>query len=154
MTYHQILIYLYRPFVSEDNEATLNARENCTGSAGQICRLLNIYRRYYALRYFNIQAVAITMVAGVVHAHDCCVYSGSKGKLAQDNLLTCIQALGEMGQCFNSSIRGLEVITTLRRVWQNKMFVQKGPKRQRGTFSTVDRPTLGRRRTSSHAVES
>jgi len=136
MLYHQILIFLNRPFVSSDKDLTMGAGQACTNSARDICRMLRLYRRLYTLRYINVQAVATTMIAGVVHVHDCCTYSGTKGKLAQDNLLICIQALGEMGQCFNSSIRGLEVITTLRRAWQIQKFRETGPKRHRSTSSS------------------
>ena len=152
MVYHQTMIFLYRPFVSESNDVALRASQTCSNSAREICRLLDLYRRHYSLRYINVHAVAMTMTAGVVHAYDCCVFSGSRGKVAEQNLLDCIKALGEMAQSFNSAVRGIEVITSLRRMWQTQNFLKTGAKRHRGTFSQVSRPQMDVRKASTQSA--
>jgi hypothetical protein len=58
------------------------------------------------------------MTACIIHAHDRCLYSDERGRSAQEQLLIGIQALGEMGQAFESSTRSLEVILSLKREWQ------------------------------------
>ncbi|OQV03672.1 Fungal Zn2-Cys6 binuclear cluster domain-containing protein [Cladophialophora immunda] len=128
--YHQILIILNRPFVVHESDSEILAGENCTKSAGIICQLLQVFKANYGLRYINVQAVASTVTAGVVHAYDSCIYSGPKGKAAQHNFVVCIQALAEIGQSFRSSIHGLEVITSLRRAWQHQMFKETRAKRR------------------------
>ncbi|KIW94685.1 uncharacterized protein Z519_04662 [Cladophialophora bantiana CBS 173.52] len=135
--YHQILIILNRPFVVHESDSEIFAGEICTKSAGIICQLLQVFKANYGLRYINVQAVASTVTAGVVHAYDSCIYSGPKGKAAQHNFVVCIQALAEIGQSFRSSIHGLEVITSLRRAWQHQMFKETRAKRRWRTSSEL-----------------
>ena len=134
------MIFLYRPFISESNDVALLASQTCSNSAQEICRLLALYDRHYSLSRINMHAVAVTMTAGIVHAYDSCVFSGSRGKIAEQNLLECINALGKMGQSFNSAVRGIEVITSRRRMWRAQNFVQTGTKRHRGPLSQNSRP--------------
>ncbi len=149
MLYHQILIILHRPFVGNEPDSALRAGEICTDSASTICRLLQMFKANYGLRYINVQAVATTVTAGVVHAYDSCIYSGSKGKAAQANFVICIQALAEIGQSFKSSIHGLEIITSLRRAWQHQMFKEVGSKRRWRTPSDLGGAQLHRAQPSS-----
>lgn len=135
MLYQEMRIILFRPFLSCERESHLGAGNACTHAAQEICRILQLYRRYYTLRYINVTAVAVVMAAAEVHIHDCCTFSGQKGKTAENNLVICLQALGEMGQSFNSSIRGLDVITSLRRFWQSNKFRETRSKRHRNPFS-------------------
>ena len=116
--------------MGNEPDSDLRAGEICTNSATIICRLLQVYKVNYGLRYINVQAVATTVTAGVVHAYDSCIYSGAKGKAAQANFVICIQALAEIGQSFKSSIHGLEIITALKRAWQHQMFKELGSKRR------------------------
>ncbi len=152
MLYHQTVIFLYRPFISESDDVALLASQTCSNSAREICRFLGLFRRQYSLRLINMHAVAVTMTAGIVHAYDSCVYSGNRGKIAEQNLLECINALGEMGQSFNSAVRGIEVITSRRRMWRAQNFVQIGMKRHRGTFSQTSRPQLHGRKVSTQCA--
>jgi len=146
------MIFLYRPFISESDDDALQASQICSNSAREICRLLGLYRRHYSLSRINLHAVAVTMTAGIVHAYDCCVFSGSRGKMAEQNLLDCIKALGEMAQSFNSAVRGIEVITSRRRVWQTQNFLQTGAKRHRGPFSQANRSQMSGRKASTQSA--
>jgi hypothetical protein len=77
-----------------------------------------LYRSQYSLRCIQIIAVHVLMTACVIHAHDRFTYSDERGVAAQEQLLIGIQALGEMGQAFESSTRSLEIILSLKREWQ------------------------------------
>jgi hypothetical protein len=154
MLYHQTVIFLHRPFISESDDVAVLASQTCSDSAREICRFLGLYRRHYSLSCINIHAVAVTMTAGIVLAYDSCVYSGNRGKKAEQNLLECINALGEMGQSFNSAVRGIEVITSRRRMWRAQNFVQIGTKRHGGPFTQTRRPQLhGRKASTQRATE-
>jgi hypothetical protein len=146
------MIFLYRPFISESDDIELQASQTCTTSAREICRLLGLYRRHYSLSRINVHAVAVTITAGIVHAYDCCVFSGSRGKMAEQALLDCINALSELGQSFNSAIRGIEVITSRRRIWQTKKFLQTRVKRHRGHSSQAARPQMSGRKPSTQVA--
>jgi hypothetical protein len=128
LQYHEAVILLHRPFVfrgtgrpyaSMCSTTPTNAQEICTEAASEICRLIIMYRRKYSLRRIHIQMVHVVMTAGLIHVYNCCFATGKEAKSAQEHLFTCVQALGEMGQTFNSSSRGLEIMTSLRHEWQN-----------------------------------
>lgn len=77
-----------------------------------------MYQQKYGLRCSHLQTVHCVLTAGLQFA---AMYSnapafGDSGH--QSALVACIQALGEMGQAFHSSIRALEILTTLRRNWR------------------------------------
>jgi hypothetical protein len=141
MQYHAAVVLLHRPFVggvnspNTQNYLPLSASQMCSQSATEISRLLIMFRRRYSWRYVHLQAVHNATIAGVVHAYDACVFPGERGKLAQENLNVCVQALGEMAQSFKSSTRGYEVIAAVRREWHDQKFAHAGNKRSRGSAS-------------------
>lgn len=144
MQYHEALILLNRPFISQVGSSSPTssssisapssphsvAAAQCTASASAITRLLVLYRRQWGLQQINIQAVHVVMTAGIQHAHDCCVLAGSAARSARDGLHICLQALGDMGQTFQSGNRGLQVVSSLSRDWQNLTLAAR--KRGRG----------------------
>jgi len=140
MQYHETVILLHRPFIAEARSlssfpaAGLDASQSCTHSASEISRILLIYRRQWGLKHINLQAVHIVIMAGIIHAHDCCLYSGPQGRSARDMLHICLQALGEMGQTFQSANRGMEVVMALLHDWQSQSFNLKSS--QHGFHST------------------
>lgn len=75
--------------------------------------------------------VHVTMTAALIHIFQLCVIPGPNGdtKEAQQDLLTCIQALGEMGQTYKSASRALDVVTALRQSWQDDGFASDRFKR-------------------------
>ncbi|KIY02794.1 uncharacterized protein Z520_01259 [Fonsecaea multimorphosa CBS 102226] len=138
MQYHLARILLYRPFlcvVVPDNIQTASdylegnmARQVCTESAADICCLLNLYRRQFTLRSPHIQLIPIVTTAGMIQASHSYMPSPRSGtpdtrpwrssrpeRTVQEDVLLCIQALAEIGQTFKASIRGIEIITSLRR---------------------------------------
>jgi len=68
--------------------------------------------------------VHVTMTASLIHVFQLCVSpaGSAESKEAQHYFLTCIQALGEMGQTYKSASRALDVVTSLRQNWQHDAF--------------------------------
>jgi hypothetical protein len=77
--------------------------------------------------------VHVTMTAGLIHIFQLCMFptASRESKDAQSDFLTCIQALGEMGQTYKSASRALDVVTSLRQSWQHDNFVGDRFKRAR-----------------------
>jgi len=140
MQYHEAMILLHRPFIAESrvlhfpSADGLNATQTCTHSASEISRLLLIYRGQWGLQHINFHAVHVVMTAGIIHAYDCCLHSGPQGRSARDMLHLCLQALGDMGQTFQSGNRGMEVVMALLHDWQRKTLSLE--KRQQALHST------------------
>ena len=105
------------------------ARQKCFQAASAICNLLTTYRRHYGLKRAHIQMVHVIMTAALIHTYYCCLFAGKEGKGAQELLLTCMQALGEMGQTYRSASRALEMVTSLRNDWRIEVFMGLGGKR-------------------------
>jgi hypothetical protein len=61
------------------------------------------------------------MTAALIHIFQLCASPSGRGgdQKAQASFLTCVQALGEMGQTFKSASRALDVVTSLRRSWRD-----------------------------------
>lgn len=141
MQYHGIMILLNRPFVGDVasrenmNDMNLDACRVCSRSAAAISELLRMFRRQLSWRYVHLQSVHNTTIAGVIHVYDSITFPGERGKQAQEGLNVCVQALAEMGQSFQSSMRGYEVIAAIRRESQAKRWLQTGAKRARGLVS-------------------
>jgi hypothetical protein len=73
------------------------------------------------------------MAASLIHIFQLCTFpiASQESKDAQLDFLTCIQALGEMGQTYKSASRALEMVTSLRQSWQHDPFVGDRFKRAR-----------------------
>jgi hypothetical protein len=141
MQFYETMIFLHRPFLSSPWLDQSNSRENnksedsgkiCEDSATMICALVSMYRQQWNLRRIHAQAVAIILAAGLIHTHNCCIYSSQKGVDARKQLSICVQALGEMSH-FNLSTRALEILISLRRDWQ--MWISKKPGKRLGRES-------------------
>jgi Fungal specific transcription factor domain len=137
LQYHEAVILLHRPLIastdspapspeSQDqslNMTTLPSFQHCIHSAREICRLLIMFRRRYSLRRPHHHIVHMTMTASLIHVFHLCLSAAgsSENKEAQRCLLTCIHALGEMGQTYKSASRALDVVTSLRQSWQHDL---------------------------------
>ncbi|EHY53079.1 hypothetical protein HRR83_006080 [Exophiala dermatitidis] len=131
MSYHECIILLHRPLMSSKDIRTdmvptpaNSSLQKCVKSAEEICRILVMFRKMYGLRRPHHHMVHVTMTAALIHIFQLCAWSAGteQNKEAQTNLLTCIQALGEMGQTYKSASRALDVVTSLRQSWQNDAF--------------------------------
>lgn len=139
LQYEEAIILLFRPFLSPSDVrmaykspelSPAVAKRNCFQAASNICNILTVYRRHYGLKRAHLQMVHVVMTAALIHTYFCSVFSGQDGKGAQEFLLTCLQALGEMGQTYRSASRALEVITSLRSNWRNESILGTGTKRR------------------------
>ena len=131
--FHECIILLHRPLISPGGAAahltspdqnTPSSLRRCIDSANEICRLLIAFRRQYGLRRPHHQTVHVAMTAALVHVFQLCstTTDSNENREAQENLLTCIQALGEMGQTYKSASRALDVVTSVRQSWQDDVF--------------------------------
>ena len=137
LQYHEAVILLHRPLITSAETPTPSPEphdqppnttispsfQQCNYSAQEICRLLVMFRRRYGLRRPHHHVVHMTMTASLIHVfHLCMSPAGSnENKEAQKCLLTCIHALGEMGQTYKSASRALDVVTSLRQSWQHDL---------------------------------
>jgi hypothetical protein len=126
MQYHEVIILLYRPFLSYracraasiSGDEVLEAKEACSHAASTITKLLQMYQRLYTLRRINITAVHITFTTALVHLFEACNTQYSSSATRHESLQTCCQALSKMGQAYKSASRALEVITCIKCKWQ------------------------------------
>ena len=132
LIYHESIILLHRPLMTpsdplsvpgltSDRESAAFSLARCIESAHKICQILVHYRNRYGLKRLHHQMVHAAMTAALIHAFQLCTTSlgTPENKTAQSSFLTCIQALGEMGQTFKSASRALEVVTSLRQAWRD-----------------------------------
>lgn len=132
LIFHESIILLHRPLMTpsepssppglaSDRESAAFSLGRCIESAHSICSILIYYRNRYGLKRLHHQMVHATMTAALIHAFQLCTtaFGAPENKTAQSSFLTCIQALGEMGQTFNSASRALEVVTSLRQSWRD-----------------------------------
>jgi hypothetical protein len=129
LQYHEIIILLYRPFLGHSDPQASDAssrftpfiaRQSCFQAASDICNILTVYRRYYGLRRVHIQMVHVVMTAALIHSYFDSGFAGKDEPRAQEFLLNCLQALGEMGQTYRTALRALEVVVALRNSWRNE----------------------------------
>jgi hypothetical protein len=103
----------------------------CFDAAQKVCALLSLFRSYYGLRNSHIQTGHVAMTAALIHVFTLRSYGprSVERMKAQESLLTCVQALGEMSQTYKSASRSLEVLTSLRQCWQPGIFATHKRKR-------------------------
>jgi hypothetical protein len=134
LIYHESMILLHRPLITATDsaasppggivagkETAAISSNRCAESADAICNILRLYRDRYGLRRLHHQMVHVAMTAAMIHVYQLCVTSPGtpENQKAQTSFLTCIQALGEMGQTFKSASRALDVVTSLRQSWRD-----------------------------------
>jgi hypothetical protein len=134
LIYHESMILLHRPLITATDsaasppggivageETAAISSNRCVESADAICDILRLYRDRYGLRRLHHQMVHVAMTAAMIHVYQLCVTSSGtpENQKAQTSFLTCIQALGEMGQTFKSASRALDVVTSLRQSWRD-----------------------------------
>jgi hypothetical protein len=136
LAYQECIILLHRPLITPEDLASDTRAASpfgkCVKSAIEICKILVLFRKMYGLRRPHHHMVHVTMTAALIHIFQLCIASENESKdAAQRNFLTCIQALGEMGQTYKSASRALDVVTSLRQSWQDDIFAGDRFKRAR-----------------------
>lgn len=130
LQHEETMILLCRPFLGlseyegENPPGAMSpevSRQRCFAAASSICAFLSAYRRQYGLKRMHFHMVHIISTAALIHVYYTCIIGGPEGKSAQDMLLVCMQALGEMGQTYRSASRALEVISQVRNDWRSRI---------------------------------
>jgi hypothetical protein len=138
MQYHQIVIFVHRPWVSKSyiqpqnprqGPGYLHARRMCVESATAVARLLRLYEKHYTFRRINNQVVAIIFTAALMLIFVTLSSSSqSPGRSRGDDhdtmvahLNVCFRALDELGQSFENAKRTRDFLVSLQRRWQNHM---------------------------------
>lgn len=128
MQFYAISILLHRPFFSRrlnfldysNDPEYKHPRTICITAAQSIVKLLRIYRKQHTLRRTNVHIVHLVFTASLI-----CIYNNySNDKVSGTNgfndLQFCCQALGEIGEAYQNSMRALEVVICLKREWLGK----------------------------------
>ncbi|RDL30011.1 uncharacterized protein BP5553_10638 [Venustampulla echinocandica] len=146
LIFQECIILLHRPLITPaesaaspmsehraEDIATGSSFQKCVKSAHHVCRLLILFRKRYGLRRPHHQIVHVAMTASLIHIFQLCMFpaDSQENKDAQSDIMTCMQALGEMGQTYKSASRALDVVTSLRQSWQHDTFVGDRFKRAR-----------------------
>lgn len=127
MQYHQIIIYIHRPFLSTGSMPSPsslgnqydNPRAICIESAFAISKLIHQYERLYTLRRINIQAVSVVFSASLL-----LLFASLSVRQDDDHadcvahLDLCTHALAEMGECYENATRSLDLLFSIKRSWK------------------------------------
>ena len=160
MQYHTLMILVNRPFFAATTATMPDVafsdlsigRPACTDSARAISKLLQTYRRLYGLRRINIQAVHLIFTASLIHVLNACgAAEPSLRNSAWKDLEACQQALSELGKGFQSAMRALEVVNSIKT--ELLKATRKSAKRSAPNVTSVDdEDTATKRRRSSLAT--
>ncbi|KAL2012266.1 hypothetical protein VTN00DRAFT_4984 [Thermoascus crustaceus] len=140
MQYHQIIIFVHRPWVSKSyiqphnprqGPGYLHARRMCIESAASVAKLLRLYEKHYTFRRINNQVVAIIFTAALMLIFVTISTSSqaAPGRTSGENqnaemvahLNVCFRALDELGQSFENAKRTRDFLVSLQRRWQTRM---------------------------------
>lgn len=102
-----------RNFISE------NSRKIATDAAIRICDCLELYRRYYPWSRANACIVYMIVTAGLMHADSWYFLPTEDAGRFKELHILCVQALGELGKTSRCSMRGLDLLTIIRREWSD-----------------------------------
>jgi len=140
MQYYEVLILLYRPFIQTPNTTCpspllrippTRALQVCTESATEISRLLKIFRQNWGLSRLNVYSVHVLMTSAMIHVYSAGDRTNPRQAEAQVSARESIQALSELSKTFECSTRAFEVVTSIRRDWQDGLARgQKGKRRR------------------------
>lgn len=96
------------------------AREACFHAASNVIRILTSYRQQYGLKRAHVHVIQVITTAAIMHTYFYTLYRPQEGNTAQESLVICLQALGEMGQTYRSASRALEAVASLKDSWRSR----------------------------------
>ena len=124
------MIFIHRPFISEERNAlgplyevtTHTSRSACLEAAFAISKLVTIYEENYTLQRINIQAVSIIFSAALflVFENISPTPSYSRETLAV-HLEGCSQALAKLGEYYENASRSLDLLLSIKRDWKARL---------------------------------
>lgn len=161
MQYALFIIILHRPWVAKNyiqptplfGSGPRHAREMCLRSAFDIAILIRAFDRLYSLQRANILLVHIAFTAALILLY---ATVSEKDVGFQRELSTqldmCCQALAELGNSFENAARTLDILLSVKRMWQASLVSGVQTKRaQPREWFPID-PSGKRLRTSEEFV--
>ncbi|KAI8665446.1 Fungal-trans domain-containing protein [Fusarium sp. Ph1] len=131
LLYHEIRILLHRPLIgssypatnlqSPSGSGTESHHDICTNSASDIIHLMGQFRDRFGLSHLSAYCVHILTTAGILLAYNTSLTNQTREFRNKSASLTqaSIRMMTELTSTFPSAHRSLEVLTSLRREWQN-----------------------------------
>ncbi|GME31628.1 Transcription factor [Neofusicoccum parvum] len=146
MLYHQMMIYIHRPYVSKtyiqpmppQGPGHMHAQQMCIESSTAIVDLLRLYEQRYTFRRMNIHAVSVIFTTSLILIFIICSkqrgttppplgsssnnksLSGSPAENAIAQLSVCFRALEDLTQSYDSARRTREFLVALQQRWQQQ----------------------------------
>lgn len=125
MEYHQLQIFIHRPWTSKvavpdspGGLGYLHARGQCLHSATEISKLLRLYDTHYTFRRMNIQIVHIIFSAALIMIFATVSRRAEQGLTEEaSNLGVCFRALDELCHCFDIAKTSREFLLSIRKRW-------------------------------------
>lgn len=141
MQYAFCLLILHRPFVAKHyiqpyprvGKGPEHARSMCIQSAIDIAKLLGEYERRYSLQRANVLVVhmafnaALILVYATVSEMDRPTYIS-----LSSHLDTCCRTLAELGNAYESASRTLDILLSVKRMWQARLVGGSVSRKRRG----------------------
>ncbi|KAI0886377.1 fungal-specific transcription factor domain-containing protein [Annulohypoxylon maeteangense] len=127
MQYALFIIILHRPWVAKKyiqptplfGSGPRHAREMCLRSAVDIAILIRAFEKQYSLQRANVLLVHIAFTAALILLY---ATVSEKDFDCQRELSTqldmCCQALAELGNSFENAARTLDILLSVKRMWQ------------------------------------
>lgn len=138
MQYALFVIILHRPFVSKHyiqpsplvGSGHVHARKMCVSSAVDIAKLLHLYEQEHSLRRANIQMVHVAFTAALILVYATISENDPHNhRELSVHTETCCYALAELGHVFENASRTLDVLLSVKRMWQARLVATAGTKR-------------------------
>jgi hypothetical protein len=145
MFFHLLYIHLFRPFLKYKPTTSplpshVSPRKLCTQAAGQVSKLMRLYKKTYGLRQICNIAVYIVHSACTIHL------LSLPDKTAKRDIIHGVRHLEEIAEDWLCARRTLSILSVLARKWKielpdeaSSVFARTDTKY--GTFSTADVPS-------------
>ncbi|PQE13692.1 fungal specific transcription factor protein [Rutstroemia sp. NJR-2017a BVV2] len=145
MFFHLLYIHLFRPFLKYNPNTSplpnhVSPRKLCTQAAGQISKLMRLYKRIYGLRQICNIAVYIVHSACTIHLLNL------PEKTAKRDIIHGVKHLEEIAEDWLCARRTLSILSVLARKWNVELPIEASTAFSRtdakfGYFSTADVPS-------------
>ena len=145
MFFHLLYIHLFRPFLKYNPTTSplpshISPRKLCTQAAGQVSKLMRLYKRTYGLRQICNIAVYIVHSACTIHL------LSLPEKTAKRDIIHGVKHLEEIAEDWLCARRTLSILSVLARKWKVELpdeasVVFARTDARYGTFSTADVPS-------------
>jgi hypothetical protein len=124
------IMILHRPFVAKSyiqpyprvGAGHEHARSMCVKSAIDIAKLIGGYKLRFSLRRANVLFVHIAFTAALILVYAAVSELENRDRTQiSAHLDVCCQALAELGNVFESASRTLDILLSVKRMWQARL---------------------------------